>query len=134
MPTAPERLRLAYFVPPSRHFAGIERVVHEIATGMVQVLYGRELPGGSWTYAADKEWRGSDVCEAAAGLLGLHGLVPEAEGDGEPMEAAAVRPENRAFLQAVGQLLESPELNLDEMEQTTREAIAQVRALLDQQA
>ena len=29
------RLRLAYFVPPSQHFAGIERVVHEIASGMV---------------------------------------------------------------------------------------------------
>jgi len=30
------RLRLAYFVPPSQHFAGIERVVHEIASGMVE--------------------------------------------------------------------------------------------------
>lgn len=29
------RTRVAYFVPPSRHFAGIERVVHEIATGLV---------------------------------------------------------------------------------------------------
>jgi glycosyltransferase involved in cell wall biosynthesis len=30
------RLRIAYFVPPSRHFAGIERVVHEIATGLAR--------------------------------------------------------------------------------------------------
>ncbi|MFC5141981.1 glycosyltransferase [Actinomycetospora rhizophila] len=36
------RLRLAYFVPPSRHFAGIERVVHEIASGMVE-RYGDVL-------------------------------------------------------------------------------------------
>lgn len=36
MSTERDRLRLAYFVPPSRHFAGIERVVHEIATGMVE--------------------------------------------------------------------------------------------------
>lgn len=28
------RTKVAYFVPPSRHFAGIERVVHEIATGL----------------------------------------------------------------------------------------------------
>ncbi|WP_158657471.1 glycosyltransferase [Blastococcus saxobsidens] len=27
---------MAYFVPPSAHFAGIERVVHEIATGLVE--------------------------------------------------------------------------------------------------
>ena len=27
---------MAYFVPPSAHFAGIERVVHEIATGLAQ--------------------------------------------------------------------------------------------------
>lgn len=30
------RTRIAYFVPPSRHFAGIERVVHEIATGLAE--------------------------------------------------------------------------------------------------
>lgn len=30
------RVRLAYFVPPSQHFAGIERVVHEIATGLAE--------------------------------------------------------------------------------------------------
>ncbi len=106
----------------------------EITTGMVQVLYGREHSDGSWTYAADKDWCGGDVCEAAAGLLGRHGLVPEAEGDGEPMEAAVIRPGNRAFEQAVGQLLDSPELNLDEIEETTREAIAQVRAMLHQHA
>ena len=28
--------KLAYFVPPSTHFAGIERVVHEIATGLAE--------------------------------------------------------------------------------------------------
>lgn len=32
----PSRLRVAYFVSPSRNFAGIERVVHEIATGLVE--------------------------------------------------------------------------------------------------
>ena len=30
------RVRVAYFVPPSQHFAGIERVVHEIATGLME--------------------------------------------------------------------------------------------------
>ena len=30
------RVRVAYFVPPSQHFAGIERVVHEIATGLTE--------------------------------------------------------------------------------------------------
>ena len=59
-----------------------------IVTGMMQLVYGVEHPDGSWTYAADKEWRGSDVCEAAAGLLGQFGLFPEAEGVGEPMPAA----------------------------------------------
>jgi glycosyltransferase involved in cell wall biosynthesis len=29
-------VRVAYFVPPSQHFAGIERVVHELATGLVE--------------------------------------------------------------------------------------------------
>jgi glycosyltransferase involved in cell wall biosynthesis len=33
---AGHRVRVAYFVPPSRHFAGIERVVHEIATGLAE--------------------------------------------------------------------------------------------------
>ncbi len=36
MPGASSRVRVAYFVPPSVHFAGIERVVHEIATGLVE--------------------------------------------------------------------------------------------------
>jgi glycosyltransferase involved in cell wall biosynthesis len=36
------RVRVAYFVPPSRHFAGIERVVHEIATGLME-SYGDVL-------------------------------------------------------------------------------------------
>ena len=30
------RIRLLYIVPPSRHFAGIERVVHEVATGLAR--------------------------------------------------------------------------------------------------
>ncbi|MGY1684736.1 glycosyltransferase [Geodermatophilus sp. SYSU D00867] len=29
-------MKVAYFVPPSRHFAGVERVVHEIATGLAE--------------------------------------------------------------------------------------------------
>jgi glycosyltransferase involved in cell wall biosynthesis len=36
------RVRVAYFVPPSRHFAGIERVVHELATGLMEA-YGDVL-------------------------------------------------------------------------------------------
>ena len=68
-----------------------------IATGMVQLLYGIEHSDGSWTYAADKEWRGSDVCEAAAGLLGQFGLVPVAEGVGEPMDPAAGSDETRRY-------------------------------------
>jgi hypothetical protein len=66
-----------------------------IATGMMQLLYGVEHADSSWTYAADKEWRGSDVCEAAAGLLGQFGLVPAADGVGEPMEPAAAPDETR---------------------------------------
>jgi hypothetical protein len=58
----------------------------EIVTGLVRALYGRCHADGSWADAADKEWSGGDVCEAAAGLLSRHGLVPVAEGAGEPME------------------------------------------------
>jgi hypothetical protein len=58
----------------------------EIVTGMVQVLYGVEHEAGLWTYAADKEWSGGDVCDGAAMLLDRFDLVPEVEGDGEPME------------------------------------------------
>lgn len=36
------RIRVGYFVPPSPHFAGIERVVHEIATGLTEA-HGDEL-------------------------------------------------------------------------------------------
>ncbi|WP_432495914.1 glycosyltransferase [Kineococcus gypseus] len=36
------RVRVAYFVPPSEHFAGVERVVHEIASGVAQA-HGDEL-------------------------------------------------------------------------------------------
>jgi glycosyltransferase involved in cell wall biosynthesis len=37
MTTIPDRTRtrILYFVPPSKHFAGIERVVHEIADGLM---------------------------------------------------------------------------------------------------
>ncbi|NEK94479.1 glycosyltransferase [Modestobacter muralis] len=36
MRTADARVKIAYFVPPSGHFAGVERVVHEIATGLAE--------------------------------------------------------------------------------------------------
>ena len=64
------------------------RELAEIATGILQILYGKEHQDGYW-YAANKEWCGGDVCEAAAGLLDRYGLVPEAVGHGEPMESAA---------------------------------------------
>src|ERR1700712_5315311 len=35
-PGSDTRLRVAYFIPPSPHFAGIERVVHEIAEGLME--------------------------------------------------------------------------------------------------
>jgi hypothetical protein len=66
-----------------------------IVTGLFQILYGREHEDGTWTYAADKEWSGGDVCEAAAALLDQYGLLPAAEGAGEPMEPAAVPKETR---------------------------------------
>jgi glycosyltransferase involved in cell wall biosynthesis len=31
------QIKVAYFVPPSRHFAGVERVVHELATGLAEL-------------------------------------------------------------------------------------------------
>ena len=58
----------------------------EIATGLQRILYGREHEGGRWSYAVDKQWRGADVCEAAAELLGRFDLVPESEDDGQPMD------------------------------------------------
>lgn len=36
------RIRVAYFVPPSPHFAGVERVVHEIASGLADA-HGDQL-------------------------------------------------------------------------------------------
>jgi glycosyltransferase involved in cell wall biosynthesis len=42
MPVRDGRVRVAYLVPPSAHFAGIERVVHEIASGLVE-KYGHIL-------------------------------------------------------------------------------------------
>ena len=65
-----------------------------ISAGLLRVLYGHEDENGTWTYAADKEWSGGDVCEAAASLLGRFGLEPEADGDGELMESAL--PEDHA--------------------------------------
>ena len=62
-----------------------------LVTGLLQTLYGREHDNGTWTYAADKEWSGGDVCEAAASLLDRFDLVPET--DGELMESAL--PEDR---------------------------------------
>lgn len=62
-----------------------------VVTGLLQILYGREHDHGAWTYAADKEWSGSDVCEAAASLLNRFDLVPET--DGEFMKVAS--PEDR---------------------------------------
>lgn len=59
-----------------------------IVTGVLQLLYGCEYENGEWTYAADKEWSGGDVCESAASLLGRFGLVPEMDGPGELMESA----------------------------------------------
>ena len=55
----------------------------EIATGLQQILYGREQADGRWSYRADKQWRGADVCEAAAELLGRFDLVPTNEADGQ---------------------------------------------------
>lgn len=64
----------------------------EIVTGMAQILYGIEQDDGSWTYAADKEWCGGDVCEASAGLLDRFGLLPEAEDQGGPIQPATTPP------------------------------------------
>ncbi len=36
VPTEDSRVRVAYFVPPSPDLAGVERVVHEIATGLME--------------------------------------------------------------------------------------------------
>ena len=58
----------------------------EIVTGFARIFYGIEDQDGGWMYTADKEWCGGDVCEAAAFLLDQFGLVPQVEGDGEPMD------------------------------------------------
>jgi hypothetical protein len=58
----------------------------EIATGLQQILYGREHEDGRWSYQVDKQWSGADVCEAAAELLSRFDLVPDSEGDGEPVD------------------------------------------------
>ncbi len=41
-PPAAPRLRVAYVVPPSSHFAGIERVTHDLASGLAE-QFGDEL-------------------------------------------------------------------------------------------
>ena len=58
----------------------------EITTGLQRILYGRQHEDGRWSYHADKQWSGADVCEAAAELLGRFDLVPESEDDGESMD------------------------------------------------
>jgi hypothetical protein len=55
----------------------------EIVTGLQQILYGREHEDGRWSYAADKQWSGADICEAAAELLGRFDLAPDDKGDGQ---------------------------------------------------
>jgi hypothetical protein len=55
----------------------------EIATGLQQILYGRQHEDGRWSYHADKQWSGADVCETAAELLGRFDLVPDDKGDGQ---------------------------------------------------
>lgn len=37
--------------------------------------------GGDEVFDPDHEWRGADVCEALAGKLSEHGLVPEFLGE-----------------------------------------------------
>ena len=48
----------------------------EIVTGFVQIFYGIEGPNGCWTYVADKQWRGGDVCDEVALLLAQFDLAP----------------------------------------------------------
>ncbi len=52
----------------------------EIVTGFVRIFYGTEGPDGHWTYAADKQWNGSDVCDEAALLLDQFDLAPGGRG------------------------------------------------------
>jgi hypothetical protein len=54
----------------------------KIAASLQQILYGRH-EDGRWSYRADKQWSGADVCEAAAELLGRFDLVPDSEADGQ---------------------------------------------------
>jgi hypothetical protein len=58
----------------------------EIATGLQRILYGRQDEKGRWSYSSHKQWSGGDVCEATAELLGRFDLVPDSEGDGQPMD------------------------------------------------
>jgi len=58
----------------------------EIATGLQRLLYGKQHDDGRWSYQTDKQWRGADVCEAAAELLGRFDLVPNSQGDCERMD------------------------------------------------
>jgi hypothetical protein len=58
----------------------------EIATGLQRILYGRQGEEGRWSYSSHKQWSGGDVCEATAELLGRFDLVPQGEGDGQPMD------------------------------------------------
>jgi len=56
----------------------------EIVTVLQRALYGREHRDGRWSYDADKQWSGGDVCEAVAELLDRFGLVPDS--DGKPID------------------------------------------------
>ena len=48
----------------------------EIVTCLVRIFYGTESPDGRWTYSADKQWCGADVCDEAALLLDQFDLTP----------------------------------------------------------
>ncbi len=52
----------------------------EIVTRLVQIFYGTEGPDGRWTYAADKQWCGADLCDEVALLLERFDLTPSDRG------------------------------------------------------
>jgi len=70
------QVKVAYFVPPSQHFAGVERVVHEIASGLaerygdeldVHVLYARQYD--------EEVLRSTNYTQHVLGVRRLRGLV-----------------------------------------------------------
>jgi hypothetical protein len=58
----------------------------EIVTSLQRILYGRQDEEGRWSYSSHKQWSGGDVCEATAELLDRFDLVPQSEGDGQPVD------------------------------------------------